>query len=488
MKRIGAVFVLLFLLLSTTLPAQAATRTLALGDQGDDVAELQAILARLGFKPGPLDAVFGYQTKQAVTEFQTRQKLAADGIVGPATWEALDLALADPSRSGASFQRYIVQPKDTLYLIAQRYGVSVEEIAKVNALPTLDLIYPGQALAIPRSFPTAPPVSPLPQPTPAPAGQAFDVVGYYVEYYAGDNLSWESFAAYQDTISTVAAFSYQINWDGSVSGQTYHNLLKEAKATGKSVLALVHNIGTSGGFDRDLVHAILTNASLRQTAVANIAKVVRDNGYAGVNIDFEDVPTSDRDLYTAFVHELAAELHQDGCQVTLSVPAKTWDDPSNAWSGAFDYQALGKIADAIMIMTYDEHWSGGSAGPVASIGWVKQVLDYATKVIPAQKIRLGIAAYGYDWPADGYGGKAVTSTAAVDLAQRYGATIQWDAVSQCPHFTYWPGNWAREVWFENPSSTAAKLDLAAQYHLGGIAIWRLGFEDPGIWKVIADKF
>ena len=74
MKRIGAVFVLLFLLLSTALPAQAATRTLALGDQGDDVAELQAILARLGFKPGPLDAVFGYQTKQAVTEFQTRQK------------------------------------------------------------------------------------------------------------------------------------------------------------------------------------------------------------------------------------------------------------------------------------------------------------------------------------------------------------------------------------------------------------------------------
>jgi len=160
----------------------------------------------------------------------------------------------------------------------------------------------------------------------------------------------------EDTISTVAAFSYEINWDGSVSGQAYQGLLKEAKAAGKPVLALVHNISASGGFDRNLVQAVLSNPSLRQTAVVNIARTVRDNGYAGVNVDFEDVPTYNRDLYTAFVRELAAVLQKDGYQVTLSVPAKTWDDPNNAWSGAFDYQALGKIADAIMIMTYDEHW------------------------------------------------------------------------------------------------------------------------------------
>ncbi len=486
-KRIGTVLLVLLLLVVAALPAQAAQRTLALGDRGNDVAQLQATLSRLGFKPGPVDGDFGYQTQQAVRQFQARQQLVTDGIVGPATWKALEQALSTPSRSGASFERYIVQPGDTLYLIAARYGLSLEEISRANALPQPNLIYPGQALAIPRSFPTAPPVSPPPAPTPAPDGD-FDVVGYYVEYYDGDNLSWDSFKAYQDTISTVAAFSYQINWDGSVSGQAYYNLLKEAKATGKPVLALVHNISSGGGFDENLIHAILSNPSLRQAAVANIAQIVWDNGYAGVNIDFENVPTYDRDLYTAFVRELAAVLQKDGYQVTLSVPAKTWDDPSNAWSGGFDYQALGEIADAIMIMTYDEHWSGGSAGPVASLGWVKQVLDYATKAIPSQKIRLGIAAYGYDWPAGGYGGRAVTSTEAVSIAQRYGATIQWDDASQCPHFTYWPGNYAREVWFENPSSTAGKLDLAAQYNLGGVAIWRLGFEDPGIWKVIADKF
>ena len=297
--------------------------------------------------------------------------------------------MADPSRSGASFQRYIVQPKDTLYLIAQRYGVSVEEIAKVNALPTLDLIYPGQALAIPRSFPTAPPGVAAAATNACSAGQAFDVVGYYVEYYAGDNLSWESFAAYQDTISTVAAFSYQINWDGSVSGQTYHNLLKEATALVSIGAGTGAHIGASGGFDRDLVHAILTNASYGKLPWLILLRLCATMAILASILTLKTYPLSDRDLYTAFVHELAAKLHQDGYQVTLSVPAKTWDDPSSAWSGAFDYRALGKIADAIMIMTYDEHWSGGSAGPVASIGWVKQVLDYATKVIPAPKDPLG---------------------------------------------------------------------------------------------------
>ncbi|NMA54889.1 MAG: LysM peptidoglycan-binding domain-containing protein [Firmicutes bacterium] len=491
MRRISLLSLVLFLVVvAAASPALASGRTLAVGALGDDVAQLQATLARLGFDPGPIDGDFGYRTEQAVKQFQIRNQLAADGIVGPATWRALGEDGSDPSRSGASFVRYLVRPGDTMFLIAQRYGISLAELIGANALARPDLIYPGQALAIPRSFPSAPPLEPEPAPTPElpQDGQGFDVVGYFVEYYSGDNLSWNSFTTYKDAISTAAAFSYQINWDGSVSGQAYSRLLREAKAAGKSVLALVHNISGGGNFDRNLIHAILSNPALRSTAVANICRTVRSGGYAGVNIDFEDVPTYDRQLYTAFVRELAAELQPGGYQVTLSVPAKTWDDPQNAWSGAFDYRALGEIADAIMIMTYDEHWSGGSAGPVASLGWVKQVVDYAASVIPPEKIRLGIAAYGYDWPLGGYGGRAVTATEAVALAQRYGATIEWDHASQCPYFTYWPGNYARRVWFENAASTAAKLDLCRQYNLGGVAIWRLGFEDPGLWKVIKDKF
>lgn len=484
-RRLRALALFCLLMLVLAFPAQAATlgsRLLFYGTSGEDVAELQATLARLGYDPGPIDGIFGMLTEQGVRLFQARHGLVVDGVVGPATYAALK-AQAPPSRSGASSIRYIVQPGDSLYLIAQRYGTTVSAVWQANGL-TSAWIYPGQALTIPRSFPAAPPAETVPPET----KQELEVVGYYVEYFEGDDESFQSFSAYMDAISTVAAFAYNINWDGSVSGRPFAKLQEAAKSAGKPVLALVHNISQNGNFDGQLVHALLANPKLRRAAVTNIARLVQDGGYAGVNIDFENVPPGDRDNYTAFVRELAAKLGRDGYQVTLSVPAKTWDDPGDVWSGAFDYRALGQLADAVMIMAYDEHWSGGPAGPVASLGWVKQVVEYAVQEIPPEKIRLGLAAYGYDWPADSWGGRAVTAEEAVALAARYGATIEWDAAAQSPHFTYWPGNYAREVWFENASSLAGKLDLVAQYRLGGIALWRLGFEDPEFWEVLKSKF
>lgn len=487
MRKNILVLMAVLIVLTAALPAQAAplgNRLLYFGLAGADVAELQAGLSRLGYNVGPVDGDFGYQTEQALRQFQARAGLIVDGVAGPATFAALQKALSSTSRSGAGFVRYIVQPGDSLYYIAQRYGTTVAAISQANGL-TSEWIYPGQALAVPRAFPPAPPAETPPPPAPR---QGLEVVGYYVEYYEGDDLSFQSLAAHQDAISTLAAFSYSVNWDGSVSGRPFTRLMEICKQAGKPVLALVHNISQGGDFDRQLVHALLAEPGLRRATVENIARLVRDGGYAGVNIDFENVPVSDRNNYTAFVRELAAELGRDGHQVTLSVPAKTWDDKSNAWSGAFDYRALGQLADAIMIMAYDEHWSGGAAGPVASLGWVEQVVRYAAGEIPPEKIRLGLAGYGYDWPAGGYGGRAVTATEAAALAERYGATIEWDAAAQSPHFTYWPGPYAREVWFENAASLAGKLDLAAQYKLGGVALWRLGFEDPKLWEVIKSKF
>jgi len=71
-------------------------------------------------------------------------------------------------------------------------------------------------------------------------------------------------------------------------------------------------------------------------------------------------------------------------------------DQQDNWSSAFDYAAIGKYADWVQIMTYDEHWSGGTPGPIASLPWVENVIKYAITVIPKEKILLGVAAYGYD--------------------------------------------------------------------------------------------
>jgi spore germination protein YaaH len=117
---------------------------------------------------------------------------------------------------------------------------------------------------------------------------------------------------------------------------------------------------------------------------------------------------------------------------------------------------------------------------VAPIGWVRQNLGYAMKSIPRERIYLGVAAYGYDWTL-GDGTATVSTLQAQALLRKYGIQPTWDTASHEYHFAY-KDNGSHDVWYEDQRSFADKLALAKQTHIGGIAIWRLGYESPDIWK------
>ncbi|MGQ9511668.1 glycosyl hydrolase family 18 protein [Thermodesulfitimonas sp.] len=167
--------------------------------------------------------------------------------------------------------------------------------------------------------------------------------------------------------------------------------------------------------------------------------------------------------------------------VTAAIPAKTNDDPADEWGGAFDYAAIGRICDYIMLMTYDEHWFGGSRGPIASLPWVVSVLDFAIKFLPREKILLGIPAYGYDWSATGT--RVIPWNKVNELINQYGwSQVAWDDLACVPYLRYTDKGVAHEVWFENAYSLRIKLNLVRNYGLAGVAIWRLGFEDATFWE------
>ncbi|MEM1310794.1 MAG: peptidoglycan-binding protein [Cyanobacteria bacterium P01_H01_bin.153] len=63
--------------------------TLRQGMTGPAVARVQETLKVRGFYQGTVDGIFGPGTEAAVMEFQESIQLATDGIVGPATWQAL---------------------------------------------------------------------------------------------------------------------------------------------------------------------------------------------------------------------------------------------------------------------------------------------------------------------------------------------------------------------------------------------------------------
>ncbi|WP_418790173.1 glycosyl hydrolase family 18 protein [Phosphitispora sp. TUW77] len=313
-----------------------------------------------------------------------------------------------------------------------------------------------------------------------------EILGYYTKDWATDTLSQTSLENNIGRITTVAAFSYVLTSSGEITGESPTEALETAKANNIEIYALVHNL-TKSGFDRTLIHNVLSNSELSVKAVDSIYRCLVSNGFDGVNIDFENVPSGDRQDLNDFMTLLKKKLAPQGLKVTISVPAKTSDNINDGWSGAFDYEYLGGVADRIMLMTYDEHWIGGAPGPVASEPWVKNVITYSSVIIPRDKILLGIGNYGYDWIVGKGGCKAVPANSALALAEKYGAVIEWDSYSQTPYFYYWENGQKHVVWFESPESAAFKMNLVNDYDLKGVALWRLGFESWEFWDKVDKK-
>jgi len=225
---------------------------------------------------------------------------------------------------------------------------------------------------------------------------------------------------------------------------------------------------------------VINDPALRTAHIAAIVELVTANGYDGIQIDYEDLAAADRAAFSAFVGELGGALHGIGKLLYVTVHAKTDDDGYDPRNQAQDYAAIGAAADMVFVMTYDWHWETSSSGPIAPYGWMDQVVQYAVTQIPSGKVILGVGLYGYDWAGDE--GVPVTWSQVQALAERYQVPKQWDEASASPHLSY-TGDDGRthEVWYEDDRSVQAKFDLARRHRLGGIGLWRLGGEDPGIW-------
>ncbi|EAX47083.1 glycoside hydrolase, family 18 [Thermosinus carboxydivorans Nor1] len=315
---------------------------------------------------------------------------------------------------------------------------------------------------------------------------AKEIVGFYAEWWSGDKASFNSLSANTDAVKTIAPFWATLQADGSVTdrgGRDHAAVVDFAHRHNISVLLLVNNAKQDNSVNSP-IHTVLSDPSLRSKAIDSLEAYIKKFNLDGVNIDFEMVPPEDRDNLTAFMKELSARLKPQGYRVSIDVFPKQDEQKDVAY--AYDYAALSKYADKIMIMTYDNHGMWSDAGPIADIRWVEQSIQYALQFIPKHKLYLGIATYGYDWSNQGV--ESLTYANVMDLAKRYNALMQWDEPSKSPHFTYTGADGlAHQVWFENSRSLHYKLDLINKYDLAGAALWKLGDEDPNYWSVLKAK-
>ena len=325
------------------------------------------------------------------------------------------------------------------------------------------------------------------QPPPAPVTHRALVVASLPYWNIGPGT--DAVLANRRDVSEVSPWMYgvgsngQIILDSGISLSAINGQLTRLRAQGLPIVPTLANVDAQGNWSYAPVARVLHDPAMAGRQVAAIVALADSNGYAGIDLDYEELHASDRQAFTAFVVRLAGALHARGKLLSVALFAKASNAGYAPRNVAQDYAAIGKVADQVRLMGYDYHWDSSPPGPIAPVGWIRGVLSYARTQMPASKIVLGIPQYGYDW--SGGHGASVTWPEALQIARQHHVTPQYDAVSQAPWFGYTDAAGHRHtVWFENAASARAKFDLAARAGIGGVYLWMYGAGDPGTWQAL----
>jgi spore germination protein YaaH len=227
----------------------------------------------------------------------------------------------------------------------------------------------------------------------------------------------------------------------------------------------------------------LNNPQARANFRREVGLFLATDHYRGLMIDFESFPKKGQPGYVALLNELSSDLHAKGMKLYVSVQARNVD---------FDYKAISAAADGVVIMNYDEHYPGGTPGPVASQDWFTDNLDSALEEIPKQKLICAIGNYGYDWVERPKKGKLPPNEAdkSVSVQEAWIGSrdaeedIDFDGDALNPHFSYKDDdNFQHEVWFLDAVTALNEMRAAQSVGIQTFALWRLGSEDRSLWRV-----
>jgi spore germination protein YaaH len=316
-------------------------------------------------------------------------------------------------------------------------------------------------------------------------------VAVYVPFWYSREGSSEVLA-HRRTVGEVSPWIYGLSPEGAIAPQyapqdaeTVSADLARLRAAGLPLVPGLANV-TEDEFSHQPISGILADPARRAAHVAEIAELVTREDYAGIDIDYEELLSTDREAFTALVAELSAALHPNRRRLSVALFAKDSDAGYDERNLAQDYAAIGAAADEVRLMAYDYHWPGSPPGPLAPIGWVRDVLAYATTRVEPDTILLGVGLYGYDW--SGGHGSPISWRQAADLAATHDAAVRLEAESHAPTFSYTDasGN-GHEVWFENAASARAKVRAAFSAGIGGVFFWMPGKPDPDIWPALSDE-
>ena len=255
--------------------------------------------------------------------------------------------------------------------------------------------------------------------------------------------------------------------------------LVAATAPKVKVLPLVQNLKDGAWDGVGMAHA-LGDPDQRQRLVENLAAAMTDGGFAGAVIDIESLPASAQPDLIRFLSELRATFQANNLILAATQPysATTSDDA-----------ALAAVTDYVLLLAYDEHWSTGPAGAIASQDWFVRGLMRHMQTLQSDHTVVALGSYAYDWVRGQKSAEPLAFSEAMQAARDSQSTIAFDHEQLNPHFAYGEQTGQRhEVWMLDAVTAYNQVLAADVFKPAGYALWRIGSEDPSIWSVFGRPY
>lgn len=303
-----------------------------------------------------------------------------------------------------------------------------------------------------------------------PHRHAFEITGYASDWTPEATIALQAASVTDLGIDGVGVAAS----GGSVGPPTARalGLLHAAHHDGLRVSLLVGNWGGSSGVSPVVAARLLTSPENRVRVASRLAGFVREQGWNGITVDLESLSSLDGPGLVAFTTALHARLRRGDL---LAVDVAACSSVAQDVAEGYRLPSLARVA-RIVLMAYDEHgpWSG--PGSIGGLPWVERTVDVARSQVPASRLVLGIAAYGYEWPPGRQhrGSTSVTIAEARQLATTTRRGPRWDATM---------GEWTVRLrnrtvlWWSDSRSVVLRERVAKRLHLGGVAVWQLATSD-----------
>lgn len=308
-------------------------------------------------------------------------------------------------------------------------------------------------------------------------------LGWHAIGGEGGNVTLDEMVAGTKGMNVIAPTWFSlVDEEGNFRSFGSTDYVNRAHDKGLQVWGVLDDFNYNNEQNLDLsVYNVLSSTTKRQKLVQGITDTALSLGLDGINLDFERVGEESGVHFVQFLRELSIQCRDNGLVLSVDnyVPFH--------FNDYYRLDVQGQVADYVIIMGYDEHWSGsGDPGSVASIDYVSGGITRTLEEVPAGKIINALPFYTILWKIEGaeVTDSYLTLNNTADYLTRISAVPEWDE-STCQNYAEWTsGNVTYKIWLEDADSIRVKLNVMSTNDIGGVAVWRLGYGTAEVWELI----